>query len=267
MSKNGSLETAQAFLTCITTKPQQTMASFKPSRSRIVMIGKTGVGKSAVGNTILGREGFDSRPSNHSVTSTCQREQIIRDGRVITVVDTPGILDTDRTNDDIKTEIVRCVKVSCPGPHVFLLVIEVGVFRKEERNSVEALQELFGPEADKFMMVLFTRGGQLNSTIQDYLREGDPELRRLIQKCGNRFHVFENNQKDRNEAFNNQVEELFKKIDDMGAINGGEHYTDQMYREVEERRAKHQAVNNDSYGFISDLLRRISIFKRILLSD
>ncbi|KAM6900376.1 GTPase IMAP family member 7 [Xenentodon cancila] len=244
------------------------MASFKPGRSwRIVMIGKTGVGKSAVGNTILGSNVFESRPTTESVTRACKKGERTWDGRLVTVVDTPGILDTDRTDDDTKTEIVRCVKLSCPGPHVFLLVIQVGRFTREERNSVEALQELFGPEADKFMMVLFTRGGSLDTTIQDYLIDGDPELQRLIQKCGNRFHVFENRLEDQRGAYDNQVEELFKKINDMVTINGGEHYSDEMYKEVEERRAKHQDVKNDSYCFIPNLLRRIFSFKNILLRD
>nr|XP_015195149.1 PREDICTED: GTPase IMAP family member 7-like [Lepisosteus oculatus] len=199
---------------------------------RIVVIGRTGVGKSAVCNTILGREEFKSLLCSASVTKHCEKHHTEVDGRPIDVIDTPGLLDTRHSDEETIKEIVKCIQLSCPGPHAFLLVTQWGRFTPEEQNSVEALQKLFGEKAKKFIIFLFTRGDDLkHQTINNYVEMADGELRRVIRKCESRFHIFNNNEKkDRT-----QVRKLLDMIDSMVAVNGGGHYTQQMYEEAERK--------------------------------
>lgn len=230
------------------------------------MIGKTGVGKSAVGNTIAGRNIFNSSASAQSVTETCEKERV-KSRRMIHIVDTPGILDTSKSPEIIKREIAKCIQVTSPGPHAFLLVLQIGRFTREEENCVQALEEIFGPRASKYMIVLFTRGDELqDKTIVDYVQTGHPRLREVINRCGNRYHVF-NNKKRRDRR---QVVQLIKKIDYMVAANGGMHFTDEMYEETERtlqqqpkarERAEQQVYD---YSFMTELLRRVILFQAIL---
>ena len=147
------------------------------------------------------------------------------------VIDTPGVFDTLLPVEELRTEVEKCIRLSVPGPHVFLLVLRLDArFTAEEKNAIEWIRENFGEKASEYTLVLFTRGEVLKEKPIEKCINQSPELKKFIQDHTAGYVVFDNTC-----ILNRtQVADLIEKVDEIVKSNGT-YYTSSLYKEAQEK--------------------------------
>ncbi|KAK0137784.1 GTPase IMAP family member 8 [Merluccius polli] len=175
---------------------------------KLVLLGGRNTGKSSCGNTILGRAGFHAGIP----TATCAERRAHVRGVAVSVLDMPHWPPSSRDHDPLMRAAVTS------GLSALLLVVNVSssftssLWEALEKQMLGGAEEEEEEERWSRAMVLFSHGDWLgNTSIEERIESEGEALRRLVDRCGNRYHVLDN----RHQGDRSQVYQLLDQIEEM----------------------------------------------------
>uniref|UniRef100_A0A3Q2DAZ3 AIG1-type G domain-containing protein n=1 Tax=Cyprinodon variegatus TaxID=28743 RepID=A0A3Q2DAZ3_CYPVA len=152
----------------------------KMAEVRLILLGESWSTRCEIANIIMGTVAFKTEENPNF---SCKHTTTIQKTKVV-LINTPDLLFLKMPEERLKEHIDHCVRLSDPGPHLFLLVVQMESFMEEKKKSFYKILELFSDQSFNHSLVLKLKLTQRVPITNEPLEE-------LIRRCQKNSHILD----------------------------------------------------------------------------
>ncbi|KAA8578330.1 hypothetical protein FQN60_007937 [Etheostoma spectabile] len=169
-----------------------------------------------LGNFILGETVFNTEEE----PDHCLREKGQLQDRGIVLINTPDLLLPEISEHKLTEHIENCVRLSDPGPHVFLLVLQPEDLIEEDKQRLQSILETFSGQSFDHSLVLISTPRERSGLMETYMEH--PPLKDMVIKCRYRYL----------KRKGLELPELLTRLGQTAKENNGEHVSCDVFKDT-----------------------------------